>query len=199
MKKLIVMAVAAMVAVSAMAEGEWMGNSVINAYINGTSTWYDGSLDSQNVDFKGANLGSLYSLTLGSQIEAYPTGVEAGNFVMGYQVYSKDGNPADDAWQTAPITWVKDEGNNSRWATGGNWDAPVQTSIDLSGCTDGQDYNIAVYFAGTVNNVNTGDGGNNFVASFTKIADPTSVPEPATMSLLGLGALAMVLRRKLRK
>lgn len=27
----------------------------------------------------------------------------------------------------------------------------------------------------------------------------TSVPEPATMSLLGLGALAMVLRRKLRK
>lgn len=30
-------------------------------------------------------------------------------------------------------------------------------------------------------------------------ADPSTVPEPATMSLLGLGALAMVLRRKLRK
>ena len=29
--------------------------------------------------------------------------------------------------------------------------------------------------------------------------EATSVPEPATMSLLGLGALAMVLRRKLRK
>ena len=28
---------------------------------------------------------------------------------------------------------------------------------------------------------------------------PTSIPEPATMSLLGLGALAMVIRRKLRK
>ena len=28
---------------------------------------------------------------------------------------------------------------------------------------------------------------------------PTSVPEPATMGLLGLGALAMVLRRKIRK
>lgn len=31
------------------------------------------------------------------------------------------------------------------------------------------------------------------------IYSPTPVPEPATMSLLGLGALAMVLRRKLRK
>ncbi|MBR4190108.1 MAG: PEP-CTERM sorting domain-containing protein [Kiritimatiellae bacterium] len=30
-------------------------------------------------------------------------------------------------------------------------------------------------------------------------ATPSAVPEPATMSLLGLGALAMVLRRKLRK
>ena len=31
------------------------------------------------------------------------------------------------------------------------------------------------------------------------IKESTAVPEPATMSLLGLGALAMVLRRKLRK
>lgn len=31
------------------------------------------------------------------------------------------------------------------------------------------------------------------------VQGPSSVPEPATMSLLGLGALAMVLRRKLRK
>ena len=30
-------------------------------------------------------------------------------------------------------------------------------------------------------------------------SDPSAVPEPATLSLLGLGALAMVLRRKLRK
>lgn len=32
-----------------------------------------------------------------------------------------------------------------------------------------------------------------------QVQGPASVPEPATMSLLGLGALAMVLRRKLRK
>ena len=35
--------------------------------------------------------------------------------------------------------------------------------------------------------------------SWTKVSSQPTIPEPATMSLLGLGALAMVLRRKLRK
>ena len=39
------------------------------------------------------------------------------------------------------------------------------------------------------------NGGANYSANFNVQA----VPEPATMSLLGLGALAMVLRRKIRK
>lgn len=36
-------------------------------------------------------------------------------------------------------------------------------------------------------------------ATWTKVSTPTEVPEPATLSLLGLGALAMVVRRKVRK
>ena len=39
------------------------------------------------------------------------------------------------------------------------------------------------------------NGGNSIVINGTTQA----IPEPATMSLLGLGALAMVLRRKIRK
>ena len=41
-------------------------------------------------------------------------------------------------------------------------------------------------------------GGGNYHAFF-EVGGPTPIPEPATMSLLGLGALAMVLRRKMRK
>ena len=43
-----------------------------------------------------------------------------------------------------------------------------------------------------------GAGGANYEGMFTYNSG-TVIPEPATMSLLGLGALAMVLRRKLRK
>lgn len=38
-----------------------------------------------------------------------------------------------------------------------------------------------------------------FSGDIQAASSPSSVPEPATMSLLGLGALAMVIRRKLRK
>ena len=53
------------------------------------------------------------------------------------------------------------------------------------------------------NEMGAADTVNFDMSSDTKIANylgtVTQVPEPATMSLLGLGALAMVLRRKLRK
>ena len=42
-------------------------------------------------------------------------------------------------------------------------------------------------------------GSARLLGTMTMGGDVTAIPEPATMSLLGLGALAMVLRRKIRK
>jgi hypothetical protein len=73
--------------------------------------------------------------------------------------------------------------------------------------SDGTIYTAMTELNSNINWAATPTGGSDKV-SFNSKADtqistllykPTVVPEPATMSLLGLGALAMVIRRKLRK
>jgi hypothetical protein len=69
---------------------------------------------------------------------------------------------------------------------------------NLSQLQTGIDWNRTASTITTPENVNF-----NVAREYTKIDKElgkiTQVPEPATMSLLGLGALAMVIRRKLRK
>ena len=60
---------------------------------------------------------------------------------------------------------------------------------------------LAIVQVGTANVTGgaTSTGGSFRIQNLTMSGDVTSVPEPATMGLLGLGALAMVLRRKMSK
>ncbi len=89
----------------------------------------------------------------------------------------------------------------------GNSYAPTETSTLTSfglGTLSGNGTVALVADSSTKINGKTGAASGNmeFAQSIDlegNVREATSVPEPATMSLLGLGALAMVIRRKLRK
>ena len=101
--------------------------------------------------------------------------------------YSSDGVAT-----AAPLdlTYYKFENNNNFFQSGGAAWAPQ--AIDISGLDEGE-HTLKVSFVDFDGKAPTAE----YSATFTTAA--SAVPEPATMSLLGLGALAMVLRRKLRK
>lgn len=187
MKKLLVFAFVAMVAVSAMAQAiDWIGNSAI--YVVEETAWYNASANWAAGPFEGHDFGTLssWSLTIGGNAETHwsDNGTHpATTVVLNYQVDS-------EAWDTVSLPWLSYGSNNDKWEnmTGEN-------VVATSGVGAG-DHTLAVYFSANdgATTVYDSNSSANYNADFT-----TAIPEPATMSLLGLGALAMVLRRKIRK
>ena len=198
MKKLAVFAVAAVMAVSSFGAATWIGDSYL--YANGD--WYTASGAAGDwTSGAWSDLGTISSLLLGGQVQAYDAGGVWGEASGQWMHYSIDYDPENPT----AATWVDlDLGsagaapgnpNNTLLQNGGSTFAPV--TVDLSTyMDDGQQHSISVYFGAVDGNYDS-NGGANYTATFK--AETSAVPEPATMSLLGLGALAMVLRRKLRK
>ena len=211
MKKLAVFAVAAVMAASAMAnygfydesssvlkigsyEGAWAGWNQANDFNNPLGTLSDLTITQvsfniwdENRDRQGANL--LLTLWDGGQ---EPVGT------------------AD--YHLGAVTKIEGDNNNYSLNNTGSFDVLAAMNKTTDDLVDGKTYYMDVQLK-TYNGQEGGDQylpqagqhaddkycDGKFHTQFTYSASTPAVPEPATMSLLGLGALAMVLRRKLRK
>lgn len=185
MKKLLVFAVIAMVAASAMAQTvSWVGNSAV--HVEEELAWYNASANWAASPFDTHDFGIVTSLTIGGNAETWWTDSAshtATEVNLNYQVDSLDP-------EAVALPWLSYTPNNDKWEN-----MPGEDVIATTGVGAGE-HTLAVWFSASdgVNTVYDNNTGANYEATFE-----TAIPEPATMSLLGLGALAMVLRRKMRK
>lgn len=188
MKRLLAFAVIAMVAGSAMAQTlSFLGNSAV--YVVEEKAWYNANANWADSAFQGHDFGIVSSLTIGGNAETWWTDSASHTATvvnLNYQVDSLDP-------EAVALPWHSFANNNDKWENMTGEDVIETTGVG------GGEHTLAVWF-NAVQGTNTfWDSNNsaNYVATFETAAAP--IPEPATMSLLGLGALAMVLRRKMRK
>ncbi|MDR0994077.1 MAG: PEP-CTERM sorting domain-containing protein [Verrucomicrobiota bacterium] len=193
MKKWLVFASIAMAAGSAMAQISWMGNSYL--FVQGGREgggWYAVSAaPSTGAPILPATL-DLYA---GDQI-----GFETQFSPATYGYNAEVGYAVNGVWNTAQLDWYSNSGgeyyNNAVYRS-----SPAEQFIPVTLEMDGA--TLEFFYATTDSDGNQvqwdSNGGDNYSVNLHVTPPPTPVPEPATMSLLGLGALAMVLRRKLRK
>lgn len=236
MKKILVFAMAAMLAGMAMADddaGNYSGGwDDVTAYGTGFSTWsftqaggYWASAFSTDADLE-----DFGDISTSDRVLALNYGTDYINasrdistwganymFTVDLATQWRDGNRGIDLQDSGNGTLFNFNISNTGYGAT-DWAYQTDMVLSLSAIQNGANVDISVVgssvggawsdtyntsVAGTLDGFSlyAGDtGGNNnaaLLANNMTVAAP--VPEPVTMSLLGLGALAMVLRRKMRK
>ena len=201
MKKLLVFAVAAMVAGSAMAQynfgttyGWWETYFTIAGQNFDVTTW---SEDSGNGTFLGTLdlAGQVFNVSaVDGNIWSHSHDRGGANFFFDTFVNSTQDAVLHDWWTGGDaLTYVS--GNDYTLTAGAS--GPIGSTVLQNGDTVdivmwGKTYGTSgdEWYSGTTS-------GQNYHAYFN--VGTTAIPEPATMGLLGLGAVALALRRKMSK
>jgi hypothetical protein len=224
MKKIIVAALTLCLAVSAFAGiGVDWNTQAFGIYLNGSSG-LDPTVTSE-LALTGSDL--LWQLIFSADTTADPIDLEnaSGGYVSGDDQVLADRtiNKAPDG---AGYDSIVDADDGTSWMVAGLNASGDTKLIDDSWSTAGNVYQRVFggtpaegvwYFESGLETLNTAfdpslpaqglyidslEGGavlNKQIPVSPTPPEPPVIPEPATMSLLGLGAMAMVLRRKLRK
>ena len=191
MKKACLFLAIALAAGGAWAQLSWVGDSYL--YSEELDTWYRASGPANGgwgnlseTVFDAMDFGIVSSLTLGAQAQTYDR-AEGTTVTMYYEVFQ--GAVSQNSGFLA-LPWNRQEGSNDLWEN--------MVGVDVAaGLAPGTEYTVAVWFNAVRDATEVWDSNGN--ANYVADVQTAAVPEPATLGLLGLGALALGFRRKARK
>ena len=187
MKKLLAFALVAMMAGSALAATGWYSDYVVVSVDGGSDEYYwIGSDPSYGTQYDGATFNITLGQTLGFGADMRYWGDGGDDRQGGAFYWQIDGGSANE------VIWT-------HTSVGGNdFQGTAPSTTDVAAGLGVGSYEVTVWAKSW--GLGVGDDWlTNGGANYTADLNVTAIPEPATMSLLGLGALAMVIRRKIRK